>query len=93
MRGQITKTPNHMYQEKKMSKNKVDWHPYPEEKPPCTDDYLITIKKGRKLCVTKDCYDINEGEFEIEFNAKIIAWAELPEPYRPEVNNDCPFSV
>ena len=66
----------------------VDWQPYPEEKPPCTDDYLITIKKGRKLCVTKDCYDINEGEFEIEFNTKIIAWAEMPEPYKPEEPED-----
>lgn len=69
-------------------KEAITWHPYPEEKPPCTDDYLITIKKGRKLCVTKDCYDINEGEFEIEFNTKIIAWAELPEPHQPEVKNE-----
>lgn len=66
----------------------VDWHPYPEKKPPCTNDYLITIKKGRKLCVTKDCYDITEGEFEIEFNAKIIAWAEMPEPYKQEVTKN-----
>lgn len=73
---------NKMYELGK--KEATTWHPYPKEKPTCTDDYLITIKKGRKLCVTKDCYDINEGEFEIEFNTKIIAWAELPMPYLPE---------
>lgn len=66
----------------------VDWHPYPDEKPLCTDDYLITIKRGRKLYVTKDCYDVGESEFEFEFNTKIIAWAEMPKPYRPEVKSE-----
>ena len=64
--------------------NSHDWNEYPEIKPRRTDDYLITIKRGRKLCVTKDCYDVNEGEFETEFNTKIIAWKELPEPYKSE---------
>ena len=67
-----------------MSETKTVWHLYSKEKPKRTDNYLVTIKKGRKPCVTLNCYDIIEGEFEIEFSTKIIAWAELPMPYLPE---------
>lgn len=64
----------------------IEWSQYPKNRPLRTDDYLITIKRGHKLYVTKDCYDVNEGNFEIEFNTKVIAWAELPEPYKPEMS-------
>ena len=67
---------------------KINWHPYPEEKPRRTGDYLVTFQKRRKLYVTKDCYDINEGDFEIDFYVKVVAWAELPEPYKPEELED-----
>ena len=29
-----------------MSENKVKWHPYPKEKPPIEDDYLVTVQVG-----------------------------------------------
>ena len=62
-----------------MSKNRVKWHPYPEEKPPKDGLYLITLKFGNKKEVaiaylTKDTNSNN-----------LIAWAEIPKPYEEEV--------
>lgn len=72
-----------------MSESKILWHKYPDEKPQRNDDYLVTIKTSRKLYISKDCYDINEGEFEFEFMTEIIiAWAEMPEPYNPEAKDE-----
>lgn len=82
MRGQITKTPNHTYREKKMSENEVKWHPYPKEKPKREGVYLVTLKDEE---VTSDWF--NSGYFRFYVD-DVIAWAELPEPYRPKVKNE-----
>lgn len=51
------------------------------------DDYLVTwIIDGRRV-VAVSTYDADEGDFECQFvcnEAEAIAWAELPEPYKPE---------
>ena len=64
----------------KMNKTKVEWHPYPQERPIEDDDYLITVKYRRTRKVMK--WDSVNGYFYIEGN--VTAWAELPEPYKEE---------
>ena len=54
----------------------IEWHKYPEEKPPKEGLYLITLKFGNTKDVsmgylTKDIY-----------SNTLIAWAEIPEPYK-----------
>lgn len=56
----------------------IEWHKYPEEKPPKEGLYLITLKFGNTKDVsmgylTKDIY-----------SNTLIAWAEIPEPYKEE---------
>ena len=63
-----------------MQKTEIEWHKYPDEKPPKEGLYLITLKFGNKKEVaiaylTKDTNSNN-----------LIAWAELPEPYKEENN-------
>lgn len=66
-----------------MSENKVKWHPYPEEKPIFDDDYLITVKYKHLPNRVYICSGVN-GLFNIK--PDVIAWAELPEPYKEEQN-------
>lgn len=61
------------------------WHKYPEDKPKENGRYLVTQVKtsmegGRKEVIT--CY--YAGQFYQEDWTKIIAWAEMPEPYKEE---------
>ena len=68
---------------------KVDWHPYPEETPRYYGDYLITytvpIKSSKNRAeityfdrwTDSNCWDVFKDK-------KVIAWAELPDPYDPE---------
>ena len=56
----------------------IEWHKYPDEKPPKEGLYLITLKFGNTKDVsmgylTKDIY-----------SNTLTAWAEIPEPYNPE---------
>lgn len=58
------------------------------------DDYLVTwkirTKTGVQYAVAVSIYDANEGLFECPVDgqsyieAEAVAWAELPEPYKPE---------
>ena len=64
-----------------MSDNKVKWHPYPQEKPEEYDEYLVTVKDEQDL-FTFTTYWIPEGNTFIDFSRDIVAWAELPEPYK-----------
>ena len=65
-----------------MSESKIEWHPYPKEKPPKEGLYLITLKFGNTKDVsmgylTKDIY-----------SNTLTAWAEIPEPYKEEKGNE-----
>lgn len=67
----------------------VDWHPYPEEKPTKKDRYLISIDDGnghQYITIATLYKDIFWESGVIDHI--VIAWADLPEPYRPEVNDD-----
>ena len=65
---------------KSEEETKVKWHPYPKERPPKDDDYLITTKYKRTRKVMS--WDSVKGYFYTEND--VIAWAELPEPYKGE---------
>lgn len=67
----------------------ADWHPYPDEKPTKKDRYLINIDDGnghKYITIAtfyKDTFWENGAIDHI-----VIAWAELPEPYRPPEPED-----
>ena len=67
----------------------VDWYPYPEEKPEATFDdksYLVTASYRDENFIAivqwlNGCWDFG-------LDVKVHAWAELPDPYQPEVKNE-----
>lgn len=68
-----------------------EWHPYPEEDPPRSDDYLITVKENDRLHTYYDDYEEcnikdYKGYFSGFKNDCVVAWAELPEPYKGDTN-------
>lgn len=60
-------------------RNGIEWHPYPEEKPK---------NEFKKYIVTTSCGEVENRWWLNTFWAvtvsKVIAWAELPSPYRKE---------
>ena len=69
-----------------MKKTTVEWHPYPQERPTEDKFYLVTIKYKRTSKV--DIWDSVNGYFYIEGvlydGNEVIAWAEMPGPYKEE---------
>ena len=64
-----------------MSENKVKWHPYPQEQPPKDGLFLVTLKFGNKK-------EVEMAYLIKDINSKnLIAWAELPRPYKEENTN------
>lgn len=64
----------------------VDWKPYPENKPSDEDEYqdfLITIFDGSNTSVTIDQW-LSVGCWDRYLDFEVIAWAEKPEPYKPQ---------
>lgn len=61
----------------------VKWHPYPEEKPSkLIRDYLVTYIYEKKRDVSIDMWLKSQNKFPVEEIASVMAWAELPEPYK-----------
>lgn len=60
----------------------VDWKPYSENKPKKDEIYLVTTLAGE---VDTDVFQLGDFDF---YMSEVIAWAELPEPYRPEADNE-----
>lgn len=63
---------------------KVDWHPFPKEKPKKDGEYLVTCvgiggEFVEKLWWQKKLKNFYNG---ISFWTNVIAWAELPKPYK-----------
>lgn len=60
-------------------RNGIEWHPYPEEKPK---------NESKKYIVTTSCGEVENrwwiNTFWVITVSKVIAWAELPSPYRKE---------
>ena len=71
----------------------VKWHKYPEETPRYYGDYLITytvpIKSSKNRAevtyfdrwTDSNCWDVFKDR-------EVIAWAELPEPYKEMEDED-----
>ena len=62
------------------------WKKYPENKPENGNAYLVTVKIASARCgyiyaVSKDFYQLNGF---VRDEGRIIAFRELPEPYRKE---------
>lgn len=66
----------------------VEWHPYPDEKPFHEGKFLITLPtkyEDEDTIVIASWY----GERWIKPSLRQpIAWAELPEPYHPDGEDD-----
>lgn len=58
---------------------KIDWFPYDAVKPQENGHYLITARQDGCLYVTTD--DFYSFGWD-DWGGDVIAWAELPEPYR-----------
>lgn len=71
----------------------VDWHPFDYRKtdthPTERRFYLVTLKfSSAEKMVTSLLYYKDKKRFSAAYDGCIIAWAELPEPYRPEKENE-----
>lgn len=71
-----------------MSETKTVWHKWPETQPRTRGRYIVTEKiKGSKAFVSTMFFNPatphNSWGFMME-GTKILAWAELPEPYEPD---------
>lgn len=70
----------------------VDWHPYPDEKPQKDGVYLVTIRVWN--ATYEDYFEgvgfsyFMNADFKEDAIHEVIAWAEKPEPYRPEVKDE-----
>ena len=58
------------------------FHPYPQEKPPRYGWYNVTLDDNGRLEVYTSFY--SKGGFVWFYDNNIIAWAELPKPYKKE---------
>lgn len=83
-----------------MSENKVKWHKYPEEKPfseyeeidKNTDKevlYICTVKSYGKLYMAELTWHTFFKKFQRlywrdDIDKCVIAWAEMPDPYKEE---------
>lgn len=67
-------------------KNYVKWHPYPETPLPETEFaecYLVTAVAEYSKPYVHTAYAWKDfSAYKSEF--RVLAWAELPEPYKPE---------
>ena len=68
---------------------RVNWHPYPEEKPTKKDRYLINLDDGNgyQYITIATFYKDTFWESGV-IDHIVIAWAELPEPYIPPQPED-----
>ena len=74
-----------------MNETKIVWHPYPKEKPKKRGRYFVTwiTPIGRQIWVTVLKFDSKNKKFELEDSThQVIAWSELPLPYRQEAKDE-----
>ena len=65
----------------------IEWHQYPKEKPKKSDDYLVSINAVDKI-FTYTAYWIDTiGIFELRYDGRILAWADMPAPYNEQKND------
>ena len=66
---------------------KMEWHPYPEEKPKKKRNCIVSVAYFEKEFTTTSWWDPKIGWFE-DFpkymDGLITAWAYMPRPYKKE---------
>lgn len=67
-----------------MSENKFKWHSYPQEKPNEKDTYIVTLKFGKDLLTSTTDWIPEQNTF-WDFGDSVVAWAEMPKPYKEEL--------
>ena len=64
---------------------KMEWHPYPEEKPKKTSNCIVSLScEGTEFTATS-WWDYQEKQFSNYFDDVITAWAYMPRPYKKKV--------
>ena len=67
---------------KNMNESKIEWYPYPKEKPPKNKSmYMVSVKAGNKTFTGALKWLKRKFMFCDKF---VTAWAEMPEPYKEE---------
>lgn len=66
-----------------MNEINVKWHPYPKEKPPIEDDYLVTVQVGLNQFIHYLHYSSYTTGRGSQW-AHVTAWMDNPEPYKEE---------
>ena len=70
------------YDKRRKQNVAVHWHSYPNEKPDILIHYLVSAIYNGSIFTTIDMW-IPKREWILKVDeVKIIAWAELPEPYK-----------
>ena len=69
-----------------MKKVEIEWNPYPKEKPQKDGLYIVSVKIGDRT-LTSALKWLKRRKF-IFYDKHVTAWAEKPEPYNPEENNN-----
>lgn len=83
-----------------VTESKVKWHPYPKEKPKDDGYYIVTINpflnsypvvtdfwKSMTAC-DEDFSKTETVSFWERYGGQVLAWAELPEPYEQEAQDE-----
>lgn len=63
---------------------KIDWHPYPLELPDSGKNYLVTVESEEGFRYVYTAMFMYVSGWLEDKNHKVVAWAELPEPYKSE---------
>lgn len=68
---------------------KINWHPYPDEKPTKKDRYLISLDDGNGHQYITIATFYKDTFWESGAIDHIVsAWAEMPEPYKSEAKDE-----
>ena len=70
------------YDKRRTRDVEVEWHQYPQERPDTLKCYLATTMVGKKRIVSTACRVPFTNKFFMEEDFPVIAWAEMPEPYK-----------
>ena len=73
------------YDKRRKKDASVNWHTYPEEKPDEFGEYLSTVKSKKKRYISTSYWFNDTREFFHEDKEKVLAWVEMPEPYKEEL--------
>ena len=69
-----------------MSETKIVWHKYPDEVPSRYDKYLVSIQSPTEAIFVDVLFysDFAKSWMDLCILDLVLAWAELPESYKPD---------